>query len=124
MAGSARCHRCWRRTTIVHIGSSEQNGPHLVIGKHTAVAGNAFTRTGHMRFPGRVAAELRERQIAELVEDNEVHASEVVGTPALPRVAGLALDPADEIDEVVEAAAVYLVERTCFSLISAVSSRQ
>jgi creatinine amidohydrolase len=68
-----------KRTAIIYVGSSEQNGPHMVIGKHNfiahalaqriaeelgdalvyptlpyAVAGNAFTRTGHMRFPGTV----------------------------------------------------------------------
>ncbi len=69
-----------KRTAIVYVGSSEQNGPHMVIGKHTiiarvlaqriaeelgdalvypimpfAVTGNAITRTGHMRFPGSVS---------------------------------------------------------------------
>jgi len=68
-----------KRTAIIYAGSSEQNGPHMVIGKHNivahalaqriaeqlgdalvypilpyAVAGNAQTRTGHMRFPGTV----------------------------------------------------------------------
>ncbi len=68
-----------KTTAIVYVGSSEQNGPHMVIGKHSfvaralaqriaeelgdalvypilpyAVAGNALTRTGHMRFPGTV----------------------------------------------------------------------
>jgi creatinine amidohydrolase len=68
-----------KRTAIIYAGSSEQNGPHMVIGKHSfiahalaqriaeelgdalvypvlpyAVAGNAIARTGHMRFPGTV----------------------------------------------------------------------
>src|SRR5436853_2577256 len=68
-----------KKTAIVYVGSSEQNGPHMVIGKHNfvagilaeriatelgdalvypilpyAIAGNALTRTGHMRFPGTV----------------------------------------------------------------------
>src|SRR5436309_11544966 len=68
-----------KRTAIVYVGSSEQNGPHMVIGKHNfiahalaqriaeelgdalvyptmpyAVAGNPIARTGHMRFPGTV----------------------------------------------------------------------
>jgi creatinine amidohydrolase/Fe(II)-dependent formamide hydrolase-like protein len=68
-----------KRTAIVYTGSSEQNGPHMVIGKHNfvahyaaqriaeelgdalvyptlpfAVTGNAAGRTGHMRFPGSV----------------------------------------------------------------------
>jgi len=69
-----------KRTAIIYVGSSEQNGPHMVIGKHNfiaralaqriaeelgdalvyptlpyAVTGNALTRTGHMRFPGTVS---------------------------------------------------------------------
>jgi hypothetical protein len=48
---------------------------------------------------------VRERQIAELVEDDEVHASQVIGKPSLPRVAGFGLEPVDEIDHVVESAA-------------------
>src|SRR5258705_4878284 len=69
-----------KRTAIIYAGSSEQNGPHMVIGKHNfvarvvgqriaeelgdalvypilpyAVTGNALTRTGHMRFPGSVS---------------------------------------------------------------------
>jgi creatinine amidohydrolase len=68
-----------KRTAIVYTGSSEQNGPHMVIGKHNfvarheaqriaeqlgdalvypilpfAITGNAATHTGHMRFPGSV----------------------------------------------------------------------
>src|SRR6516225_11306580 len=69
-----------KSTAIIYAGSSEQNGPHMVIGKHNfvaralaqriaeelgdalvypilpfAVTGNAITRTGHMRFPGSVS---------------------------------------------------------------------
>ncbi len=68
-----------KRTAIIYTGSSEQNGPHMVIGKHNfvahyeaqriaeelgdalvypvlpfAITGNAAARTGHMRFPGSV----------------------------------------------------------------------
>jgi creatinine amidohydrolase/Fe(II)-dependent formamide hydrolase-like protein len=69
-----------KRTAIIYVGSSEQNGPHMVIGKHNfiahalaqriagelgdalvypvlpfAVTGNAVNPTGHMRFPGSVS---------------------------------------------------------------------
>src|SRR5690348_14123733 len=69
-----------KRTAIIYAGSSEQNGPHMVIGKHNfiaralaqriaeelgdaliypvlpyAITGNPITRTGHMRFPGSVS---------------------------------------------------------------------
>src|ERR1700733_11364496 len=68
-----------KRTAIIYVGSTQQNGPHMVLGKHNfiaralaqriaeelgdalvyptlpyAVAGNAIARTGHMRFPGTV----------------------------------------------------------------------
>lgn len=66
-------------TAIYYAGSTEQNGPHMVTGKHNTIArhvagriastlgnalvypvmpfaptGDAVTRTGHMRFPGSV----------------------------------------------------------------------
>jgi creatinine amidohydrolase/Fe(II)-dependent formamide hydrolase-like protein len=69
-----------KRTAIIYAGSMEQNGPHMVIGKHNfiahalaqriaeelgdaliypvlpyAITGNPITRTGHMRFPGSVS---------------------------------------------------------------------
>ena len=51
-----------------------------------------------------LAAGLSERQIAEFVEDDEVHAGQMIGEPALPCVAGLGLEPVDEIDDVIEPA--------------------
>ena len=52
-----------------------------------------------------LAAGLREWQVAELVEDDEVHAREIFGEPALAVGSGLVLQPGDEIDDSVEAAA-------------------
>jgi creatinine amidohydrolase len=68
-----------KRTAIIYTGSSEQNGPHMVIGKHNFIAhyaaqriaeelgdalvypimpfaetGSAAAHTGHMRYPGSV----------------------------------------------------------------------
>jgi hypothetical protein len=51
------------------------------------------------------AAGLGERQIAEFVEDDEVHPGQVIGEPALPGVSSLGFKPTDEVDDVVEAAA-------------------
>src|SRR5438270_2196029 len=51
-----------------------------------------------------LAAGLSERQVAELVENNEVHASEIFSEPPLPADAGFALQPIDEVDDSVEAA--------------------
>ena len=48
---------------------------------------------------------MSEGQIAKFVEDDEVHAGQVVGEPALAAGAGLGLEPVDEIDHVVEPAA-------------------
>ena len=48
---------------------------------------------------------LSEGQITEFVEDDEVHAGQLIGEPTLPSVAGLGLEPVDEIDHVVESAA-------------------
>ena len=49
-----------------------------------------------------LAAGLGEGQIAEFIEDDEVHAGEVIGEPALPAVAGFGFKPIDEIDDIVE----------------------
>src|SRR5882724_5366979 len=68
-----------KTTAIIFVGSSEQNGPHMAIGKHNfiarhcaqriaeelgdalvypvlpfAITGDAAARSGHMRFPGSV----------------------------------------------------------------------
>src|SRR5438270_7784074 len=51
-----------------------------------------------------LAAGLSERQVAELVENNEVHAGEIFSEPPLPADAGFALQPIDEVDDSVEAA--------------------
>ena len=50
-------------------------------------------------------AGLREGQIAEFVEDDEIHARQMIGEPSLPTVAGFGLEPVDEIDHVVKPAA-------------------
>jgi creatinine amidohydrolase len=68
-----------KTTAIIFVGSSEQNGPHMAVGKHNfiarycaeqiagklgdalvypvipfAITGDAAARTAHMRFPGSV----------------------------------------------------------------------
>jgi len=50
-------------------------------------------------------AGLREGQIAEFIEDDEVEAGHVIGEPSLLAAAGLGLEPVYQIDDVVEAAA-------------------
>src|SRR5436305_1488513 len=51
-----------------------------------------------------LAARLSEGQVAELVENDEVHSREIFGEPPLPAGAGFALQPVDEIDDGIEAA--------------------
>jgi hypothetical protein len=51
-----------------------------------------------------LAAGLSEGQVAEFVENNEVHAREIFGEPPLPAGAGFTLQPIDEVDDGVEAA--------------------
>jgi hypothetical protein len=53
----------------------------------------------------KLAAGLGEGKIAQLVKNDEVHPGQMLGEPALSSVAGLGLEPADEIDDVVEATA-------------------
>ena len=53
----------------------------------------------------KLATGLGEREIAEFVEDDEVHACQMFGEPALASIAGLDLEPVDQIDDVVEATA-------------------
>src|SRR5204862_1899835 len=52
-----------------------------------------------------LAAGLSERQVAELVEDDEVHPGQMLGDTTLASVAGLDLQAVDEVDDVVEAPA-------------------
>src|ERR1700738_5398058 len=52
-----------------------------------------------------LAAGLRERQRAEFVEDDEVEAGQIIGKTPLTALAGLALQPIDEIHDVEEPAA-------------------
>src|SRR4051794_1705090 len=52
-----------------------------------------------------LAAGLGERQVAEFVEDDEVHPGQMLGDTTLPSIAGLDLQAVDEVDHVVEPAA-------------------
>ena len=51
----------------------------------------------------KLATGLGERQVAEFVQHDEVHACQMFGEPALASIAGLDLEPVDQIDDVVEA---------------------
>ena len=47
---------------------------------------------------------MSEGQITEFVEDDEVHPGQLIREPTVPPIAGLGLEPVDEIDDVVEPA--------------------
>jgi len=53
---------------------------------------------------------LCEGKIAQFVENDEVHAGQMLGEPALSSVSGLGLEPVDEIDYVVETAACTIAD--------------
>src|SRR5277367_1088631 len=53
----------------------------------------------------KLSARLSERQVAELVENDEVEASEIIGEPPLPACPAFCLQPIDQIDGVEEPAA-------------------
>src|SRR5271157_6378825 len=48
-------------------------------------------------------ARLCERQIAKFIQDHEVEAGEVIGHPPLAAGPRLAVEPVDQIDDIVEA---------------------
>jgi len=49
-----------------------------------------------------LSAGLGEGQITKFIEDDKVHAGQMIGEPSLVSIAGLGLEPVDEIDDVVE----------------------
>src|SRR6202040_2064776 len=91
----------------------EQRGCHLGVAKHTGPVakgqiggdddGSALVEPAD-QMKEQLAAGLSEGQIAEFVENDEVHAREIFGEPPLPAGAGFALQPIDEIDDGIEAA--------------------
>ena len=84
----------------------EQRGRHLGVGEHArpfaeCEIGGDDDRGALVEAADEVeqelAAGLGEGQIAELVENDKVHAGQVICNPALPAVAGLGLEPVDEM---------------------------
>ena len=92
----------------------EQRGGHFGIAEHAGPFtereisgdddGRALVKPAD-EVEQQLAAGLSERQVAEFVEDNEVHPGQMLGNTTLPAVAGLDLQAIDEVDHVVEAAA-------------------
>ena len=87
-----------------HLGIAEDGGPF----PECEVGGDndrgALVETAD-EMEEELPAGLGEGQIAELVEDDEVEAGQMIGKSALAAVAGLGFQLIDEIDDVVEAAA-------------------
>ena len=92
----------------------EQRGRHLGVAKHTRPLakgevggddnGGALVEPAH-QVEKQLATGVSEGQIAEFVEHDQVHAGEIFGEPALSIGAGFVLQPVDEVDDSVEAAA-------------------
>ncbi len=85
----------------------EQRGRHLRIAKHArpfaeGQIGGDDDRSSLVKpadeMEQQLPAGLSERQIAEFVEDHEVHAREIIGEPSLAAGAGFGLELVDEID--------------------------
>jgi hypothetical protein len=53
----------------------------------------------------KLTAGLSEWEVAQFVENDEVHPGQMFGEPALTSVAGLAFETVDEVDDVVKAPA-------------------
>src|SRR5471030_2122199 len=92
----------------------EQRGGHLGVAEHAGpftegkIGGDDDRRAlvePADKMEQQLAAGLGERQVAELVEDDEVHPGQMLGDTTLPSIAGLDLQAVDEVDYVVEAAA-------------------
>ena len=92
----------------------EQRGGHLGVAKNTRpFAECEIGRHDHRgllveaadQVEQQLSASLRERQIAEFVEDDEVLAIEIVGQASLASGAALGLKPVDQINDIEEPAA-------------------
>ena len=91
----------------------EERGCHLGVAKNTGPIakgqiggdddGSAFVQPAD-EVKQQLAAGLGEGQVAEFIENDEVHAREIFSEPALPAGAGFALQAIDEIDDGIEAA--------------------
>ena len=89
----------------------EQRGGHLGVAEHAGPLAEGKVRgdddRGALVEPAdeveqELSARLSEGQITEFVEDNEVHARQMIGDPALAPVTSLGLKPIDEVDDVIE----------------------
>src|SRR5579859_670277 len=92
----------------------EQSRRHLRITEHARpFAKSEIGRDDHRRpfveaadhVEQKLSASLSERQIAELIEDDEVEAGEIIGEPSLAARSSFGLEPIDQINGVEEPAA-------------------
>src|SRR5258708_34868183 len=92
----------------------EQRGGHLGVAEHAGPFtegkiggdddGRALVQPAD-EMEQQLAAGLGERQVAEFVEDDEVHPGQMLGDTTLPSIAGLDLRAVDVAGQVVDAAA-------------------
>ena len=84
-----------------HFGVAEHAGPFTEGEVRGDDDGGAFVEPAD-EVEQELSAGLGEGQIAEFVEDDEVHAGQMIGEPSLAAVSGLGLESVDEINDVVE----------------------
>ena len=87
-----------------HFGVPEHAGPFTEGEVRGDDDGGAFVEPAD-EVEQELSAGLGEGQIAKFIEDDEVHAGQMLSYPALPPIAGLGLEPVNEVDHVVEPAA-------------------
>src|SRR5258707_763909 len=101
---STRCLSCHRPTGAGRLGVAEDARPVAEGQVGGDDDGSALVKPAD-QMEQELSAGLSEWQIAEFVEHDEVEPGQVIGEPSLAAGAGLALQPVDEVDDGVEAAA-------------------
>jgi hypothetical protein len=86
----------------------EQSGCHLCVAEHAVPFakcqiggdddGGALVKAAN-EMEQQLAAGLCERQVAQFVEDDEVHPGQVLGDPTLPSTPGFDLQAVHEVDQ-------------------------
>src|ERR1700712_3596385 len=91
----------------------EQSRGHLWIAEHARPFAKSEVGRDNHRGPfvetadhveQKLPASLREWQVAEFIEDDEVETREVIGEPTLPARPSFGLEPVDQIDGIEEPA--------------------
>src|SRR5258708_17433399 len=87
-----------------HLGVAEHAGPFTEGEVRGDDDGRALVEPAD-EMEQKLTTGLSERQVAEFIEDDEVHPGQMLGDTTLPSVTSLDLQAVDEVDHVVEAPA-------------------